>query len=90
MLSLPFVLKEASFVVGLVIIATVCAAAALSFYMLACCCEMTGHSDYRRIGAAAFGSRMGTAIQVFYSVCSWGCQKLNFVSLGGSLPITYQ
>lgn len=85
MLSLPFVLREASFVPGLLVIVVVCSAAMASFYMLACCCELSGgHTDYRRIGTAAFGPFMGTAIQATV-LCYTSMSCISFCVLLGDL-----
>lgn len=84
MLSLPFVLKEASFAIGILIVIAVCVAAASSFYMLACCCELSGYSDYRRIGTAAFGPRMGKAIEAVV-LCYTALACISFCVLLGDL-----
>lgn len=42
MLSLPYVLKESSVLVGLAVILFTCAASTYSFYLLGASCELTG------------------------------------------------
>jgi amino acid permease len=84
MLSLPYVLREASLLWGVAIIVAVCSAATLSFYMLAVCCQLCGHADYRRIGTAAFGPAMGRAIQGTV-LCYTAAACVSFVVLLGDL-----
>eukprot|EP00873_Tetraselmis_striata_P003597 jgi/Tetstr1/423861/TSEL_014485.t1 len=84
MLSLPYVLREASLAFGLAIIVAVCLAAMLSFYMLAGCCQLSGHADYRRIGTAAFGPSMGRAIQATV-LCYTVMACVSFLVLLGDL-----
>eukprot|EP00873_Tetraselmis_striata_P045575 jgi/Tetstr1/465839/TSEL_010459.t1 len=82
MLSLPYVLKESSVLVGLAVILFTCAASTYSFYLLGASCELTGKFDYKGLGLDAGGPRLALLIQVVMVLYTAGACIAYAVLLG--------
>mmetsp|Transcript_4394 Transcript_4394/g.12330 ORF Transcript_4394/g.12330 Transcript_4394/m.12330 type:complete len:466 (+) Transcript_4394:120-1517(+) len=64
MLSLPYLLRESSLLMGMVVIVITCTLSIYSFYILGASCELAGRFDYKGLGAEAGGPHFAVMIQV--------------------------
>lgn len=69
--SMPWCLKEATAVTGVLLLALVALLNGFSFVILARCCDLSQTFNYRRMGQLAFGPAAGQVIQLctFFYTC---------------------
>lgn len=72
LLSLPWCMKEATLMTGIIAAVIIAVLNAYSFVMLAWCCEYSGSFSYKKMGQEAFGTTWGVIIQVFVLCYTFG------------------
>jgi amino acid permease len=86
LLSLPFTIKRAGIIPGLIAMVVVCVVNALSALLIARCCELSGKYTYKDMAVAALGKRAGIAIAATLVLYTLGSCVAFAVLLGDFLP----
>lgn len=80
LLSLPWVLKEATLVTGLVILLIVGSVSSASFIILAKCCDLSGSYGFVEMAQQAIGFRFGVLVQIC-NIAYASCSCISYVVL---------
>jgi sodium-coupled neutral amino acid transporter 11 len=86
LLSLPYTLKRAGLVTGVVALTTMCALNGVSALVIARCCDLAGQYSYLAVGRASLGPAAGTAISGVMALYTMGSCVSFLVLLGDFLP----
>ena len=85
--SMPWVLRQASVLSGLLLLTLICFLNGLSFVILAKCCDVAGCFNYKKIGTMALGPRLGTLVQVCI-LCYTTGSCISYVVLTGDFLVS--